>query len=408
MKSILFAITMGVASVLATLKIIVVAELVSPEQFGLFISYLSFAFFLGVGVSLGLVEGTVKLYPRLWAAGENQKLFLHSSHIFSILLSRYVVVLSIGLLCSWLFNLASFLVVISVTGVALGVTFFSITSSYMRAREAFYSLAWMNVFRNVFGILLVISMAYWFGTSQAMIAAELLSVLLLVGALLWIYLPKKMVTISKPVTPAFYSMEDRKQERYLYLSNMINLSPLYLDKVLITAIASPVVTAKYAIAMLVVQVFTLITNTVSQLYGTKVVKLGNSKEELQLKIVLTAKWVSFIAVLCVLTFIVFVISKEFDAIKAFFDKYEVSTELFLIAVLIAFLRVSVLFEFLLLSKEKEKKILEASILSSVVFFGGFGIAAVVGFTVEQFMLVVLASKLLQVAALALRVKHAAF
>ena len=382
-----FMFWMLLASSLGFVKVIALAYSLDVEAYGVYIAIFGVSTLAGAIASFGLLERTIKLYPRQWAAGKQLQILADAKLIVKRLLFRFLVFGFVGVIITNAIGLPfSWIEVISVGLLGLGSAWLSVFASLFRAVGSRIALQKFSIWRSGLACVFALIGGWRWGWSGAIagdVLASSATACFAIGSLKKLY--ARMPDIQRDSGSLEKNEEVDSGHDDLYFANMISAATVMADRALVGSSLGPAAAGAYGVIMLMPQVFQMLVNVISQYIGPLVIKLvylqrsDQSKfSELRLQSIL----LSLLAVICV----VFVLlARRLSFIETLFDKYAISDLALILAGLISAGQIYCLIEFHLIAYDCERQVFVASFWAGLLFLMLFAIGAYQSLAVEYFV-----------------------
>jgi len=351
---------------LGFLKFIVLSKILDPSDFGNYASLFGIATILSLVMSFGLIEETIKDYPRKWKLNEKNEILMDAKKVSLIISRRFF-------LCSSIFFLASFLLhlpftaieIFLVATVGLLTSLFSLMSSIIRAGESKKEIASFS-FLRYFSVFCMawIGCVYlgWKGAFFGDIAGSILVLLL------------KMHNLSKKseknkirkTTPVFDPLRTLNG-KYLFGSYILTAFTMNADKSLINLSLGPEASGSYAVIMIVPLIVQNLVNIFTQYLGPRII----NKADKNYSKTVVSKTLFFITILSLLATVFLLLSKKLCFFDSYFSKYNIKNSEIILSGLISITYISNLLEFNFIARDREKSIWYCTAAFVFFFFGAF-------------------------------------
>lgn len=390
------------ASALGFLKLLLAAHVLSTADFGHYTSVLGGGLLASSLLSVGLVEGTIKLYPRLWQAGRPDDIRTDSAVIGRRLAARFAVAATLLCGSASLMDLGyGPLPFLLGAGVGLGTAFLALQASMIRAVDSASLLQTFSVRRAVVTLLAVCAGGWLFGWTGAL-AGEAVAAILTV-AVTWGLVRSHFVRASRPCEHD-KGAEEASGGGTLYVSMFVTSATTQLDRGLVNATSGPVMAGTYSFVSLLTQAGLLLMNILTQRVGPAVIRthhetgraapLGILFKPVGLLVAVTAAFVIAALVL------------KRTSIYAFgFSRFEISDSAIMLAGALGMLSTTGLLEFWLIAENRERQIMRCSLVYAIIFFGTFAMIGKVWPCLEYFLLAACVAKAVHVAMLLVSIQN---
>jgi O-antigen/teichoic acid export membrane protein len=347
---------MAFASAISLVRGFAVAGVIDPAAFGVYVTVVAAATFASNLLSLGRVEATMKDYPRLFASGSAQHVRERADALMRTLTLRALAVLLPAGPAAWLFGGGELLLQVGLgVGVALGVALSSLYASAHRATldltrlgSAAFVRAALALAFGTLGALL----ASWPGALTGEIVAAVTGVL--ISRQLFITsLTRAPSTTTQGPARASSAVEGG---RWLFAATLLAAAPIYLDRAFVKATFGATAAGSYGFVMLFLTGATTAVGIISQKLGPQLVREEHAGAPLGTHLRLTATWAGAFALVCVAGMAVMGWALLEGPLHAFGARYQLSWSLLALVCLLCCAQVSVMFDWIFISRDHEKKV----------------------------------------------------
>lgn len=386
---------MLLASVMGLLKLLLLAYLMPTYEYGQYVTYFGVATFFSVLLSFGLVEKTIKDYPRRWASGQRREIFVDSFEIGRKIIFRCVFFGIFATIISLLgFIPLAPLSVLAVISLALCSSILALIGSLYRACGDKIALQGFTLCRSLLAISFSVLFGALWGWSGAFcgdIIGNLVGIAIAAIQLRHMYLSEYLV----PAPTQLIKHEDSGHFK-IYIANLMLAPQSMLDRSWVSTSIGSATAGTYSIVMLIPQCIQLLSNVVVQYVGPLVIKSVHLQEA-TIDSKSSVKFNLVVLAVCSLVLTLFaILVKRLPNLNHIFNKYEISDISLLLVGLVACGQIYSLIEFHLIARNREHDILVASIISSVVFLFVFAVASFCKASVDWFIFGIGLARLSQV------------
>ena len=260
--------------------------------------------------------------------------------------------------------------------IALNVALSSLYASAIRATTDVELLARNTLFRALIVIIFGLSGAYLFDW-QGVIIGEVLATIL--GTLITRHSVVQKINIfsqdknigCKDNTGGIPS----DNGFLLFVAGLLASAPVYLDRAFVAAVLGPAIVGTFAFLMLFVMSANTLTGIVAQKIGPQLIKMEHFGDSIDAQIKFAIRWLMLIWMMCVAGIALVSLSLFFEPARYFFDKFQLDFSLISTAAVMSLLQVSVVFDFILISRSKER----AVFVGACLYFVTAGFAALLVF-----------------------------
>jgi len=386
---------MLMASALGFIKLLALAYAMPAQAYGQYVGYIGIATFSSMLLSFGLIERTIKDYPRRWVSGQRTEVLIDAVQICRMLALRFIALGVLVFSLSFLnFIPVEPIAVLFTTGLALCTVFLTLVGSLYRAAGVQRALQNFTLLRStlVMGLCLPVgSMLGWQGAIAGDIAGNLLSIGFAVWRLHRMYRKENFVGASHPDL----AVSDKGHYK-IYTANLAVAPQSMLDRVWVNVAIGPALAGSYGVVMLIPQAVQLLGNVIVQYVGPLVIKLVHAKKSNSNRQSTVAFNAALLALFSLALTLSALIAKRIPFLNHIFEKYAISDISLVMVGLISCGQIYALIEFHLIAHDRESKVLFASIVSSIIFIVTFAGAAAAHASVEWFLAGVGAARWVQV------------
>ncbi len=393
-----YLVVMVLSSAIGFLKVIALAKLLGPAPFGHYIALYGVAVFTATLISLGLVEETIKQFPRLWTQNHQDEIAAKFRSIFKTLSLRYLVLTVFILLVThmpvWNLEYGS-AELLCVLAISWGTTIVLLYASIIRASDSIRHQKRFYFVRSVFAFIPAISLAFFFGWQGALIGEAL-------GVLIFVYFSAHLCNrinvnlfARKQSDPTLTTAKNSGGGGKLYLAFILSAAGAQLDKMFINQFVGAAQAGTYGVVSIIYQISALLVNIITQRVGTRFIKLNFNNAAFSQQLMNLLIWVGGFAIFMALGVAGLLLIQYLDFVNAFILKYGITREMLIYAGLIAILQIYTMLDFFLIAHDAENHVLLSSALGFLVFLGSFSYGYMAGVSIEWYLIFVLLSKLVQ-------------
>ena len=393
-----FTFWMMSASSLGFLKLLLLASLLDAESYGRYVVIFGIATLAGAIVSFGLIERTIKLYPRSWATGDRASVLVDARRVARLVAYRFALLgLAVGVatFAGWVPYPTSQIVCVCLLG--LGAASLSLFASIYRAVGSRLLLQKFSFWRSGVACISALLGGWAFGWVGAILGDVFAAAITLGHSA--VVLNKVFTECSgeeKPQGVIRDGADSSSGHGKLYVANMLSAITIMTDRALVGISLGSAAAGAYGLIMLLPQVFQMVVNVVSQYIGPLIIKsvyIGRRSDSALSTLGLQGV---ILAVLSVLVVFGALFIKHLAIFNAFFVKYDVSDTSVILAGFIAAGQIYSLIEFHLIARDGEGRILVSSLFAASTFFCLFALADYFTLQVEYFIAAVAIARWLQV------------
>jgi O-antigen/teichoic acid export membrane protein len=339
----------------------VVAGLLDPEDFTRYAVAVATGTFLSNFLSFGLIEGTIKQFPRMTVSGSAGALLSLSDGAIRRLAFRAALCAPLFAVVMWVIDRDRPMVFLAVTTIAFCVAVLGLLASVQRALLNVLNIAVANGLRASLYLALAATGAFAFGLRGA-IVGEIVAALL--GAIVSREIFKATLrSRALQTADAPLLAENVKAEHgvTLFIAYSAIAAPIYMDRAYVAAVFSPADGAAYAVLALFVTGATVFVNIVGQKVGPEIIareKSGATAAELVFG---AARWSAAVVAIWLLVIAALHWAMAMGLLP-FLDKYGITPVMLLAIAFTGCMQVASLFEFILIARDMERKMLVLSLI----------------------------------------------
>lgn len=359
-----YTIIMAFGAVITTIKLILFASYVAPEDFNAYVIPLSLGAFLAFCLSLGLVESTTKLFSRLHEEKNDLIVIGSYRYILPILLKRTILLCGLVTIFITFFTNRSIFWGLLIVVIAMIMAASTLLASMQRGTMKTNELAITSLLRAIMSFF-AIFFGYSFLPNYGPIIGEIVSqtLALLIGFMLLVKSHdmsyQELFTI--PLSRLSKSIsQGHGLKLSLFIAYLIMSTPLYLDRYYFELIYPISELAPYSLCAIFLSTSYLVFNTLYQRSGPLMIikyKSGTSPFAVMGMAVKT----SLAGTLCLtVIFGIVILIYVFGWAESLFTKYLVSLDMLLLVFLISILNCTAIFDGIFLSFDQEKGFMQSS------------------------------------------------
>lgn len=342
---------MAAGAVVSLVRGFVIAALLPPKEFAVYAMAVSAGALLANFLSFGLIEGTVKQFPRLVMAGGAGSLLSIADRGARTLAIRALLGLPVLAAIMFLVDSSRPLLFLAVAGVSFGAAWLNLLASVQRSTLNVLNVALANDARAFLYLALASLGAVFFGLTGAL-SGEIIGALL--GALVSREIFKATLRRDshlRPTSPAVVGVP-AEAGIAVFLAYSALAVPLYLDRSYVASVFGIRDAATYAVLALFASGASVFVNIVAQKVGPQIIASERAGVSLSGLLALATRWSLVVAVIW---------AAAISAVRwassagwlAFLAKYELTPQLFWAVLALGCVQVASIFEFILLARDRE-------------------------------------------------------
>ncbi len=364
MRTSIYLLLMSTAAGMSLVRGFVVAGLLPAASFTTYAVVVAVGTFLSNLLSFGLIEGTVKQFPRIAVSGGAAELLSLSDGAIGRLAVRTLYWLPLFAIITYLADRAHPFAFVAVALIAYGVAVLGVLASVQRALLNVLNVALANGLRATLYLVLA-SLGVWVLGLFGAVAGEILAAAL--GALGSRGIFKRTLRSLSPTAGriAVQDVASRiKAERgvTLFVAYSATAVPIYLDRPYVAAVFSRADSAAYAVMILFATGATVFVNIVGQKVGPELIQRERMGASLRALMAHALKW--SVAVIGVWIAIIAAAGALFSsgAFAFVLAKYALTVPMFVAVGLLGCAQITSLFEFILIARDMERQMLVLSLV----------------------------------------------
>ena len=394
-----FYVLMALASVFGFLKFFVLADFLTPADFAYYAAFFASVRFIAELTAFGGVDVTIKRFPRLVFHGRTSEIWTEATAKLWHLMGRYAVVFAVlwaGL--AYVEQPQPLIVASALTAMAIATNLFSLTASSFRALGALITLGGSAALRAmaVFAAILLLSSPGW----HRILAIE--SIVLFVVSVLALLVVRSLVYRHATAAPGAPS-EAEKQDQViskagdaplLFFGFFMALLPITLDRSFVVYFEPTSVSGLYTFCAIWTAAALTVIGIYSQKIGPEIVgrraagELTDPAGFILKRLAMLAGILGIGAVLsfCAIWLVLY---------DAYWVKYELTVPIAFLASLVAAVQATLIFDWVLIALDGEKRLIQSSTIFLTIFALGFVLTAALGFGYAGYAISVIAARLAQ-------------
>ncbi len=376
-----FAMSMMAATGFGLAKVIALAVFLPVEGYGFYISAFGMATFLGMLLSLGQIEPTYKVYPKLEAVGRGFEIPHRAQNLMRSLAVRLALCLAIAGLVAFKFEPFG----IGLTEVAavmvLALLFMAQTlmASVIRAIDSERFLPRFTAARGLMALGVTAPVAVLTQNWLLVLQIESLGIVLalLVTAFALHRHSSFASSIDQETLDVKFDDQEQKAGRLIYSSGLIAASIPYGGRSVLLALDGPAMAGAFGVLNALVQVAQLLASALAQKLAPDLLKEAALRGENarvgwidRFGVSLVLLWGTSIAVL-IGTSLSFLWTDGFE----FWSSYNITITVLLITALQMAMSAHLFLFFAIVSEDREKDLVFAALSAVLVFYAGLKLSS---------------------------------
>jgi O-antigen/teichoic acid export membrane protein len=374
---------------------LVLAALLPVEDFGLYVTFMAIGLFLSVLLSLGDIEATIKGFPRAQAAGNPQHILATSRHLTTRLSQRMLAAAAILIPLSYLLTRDAHLTLLFALGIAaaLPAALLGLLASVARAVPDLMMLAKSALLRTALALALSCAGAWVFGAAGAL-AGEVAA-----AALAVLYAKTIYAELARPASPAQAPAAAPQATGGLWLlaASLVVSALVYLDRSFVAFALGVEEAGRFGLLMIFVTGANALVGQAVQKVGPDLIRAQHQGVGVSQQLRLLRPWlIAFAGVILGLVFAGFLaLSMPWTA--AFLQKFRIGAAEILLAGGLGLLQVGTVFDWMLISHNRERQVLLAAIAFAAALLLPALIGLYSGLSLQGILMIMIAARLAQIA-----------
>lgn len=399
----LFVIAVFFGSGLSVLKILALTNILPAEELGALLTTLALVQFSSIIINFGLSESTFKDFPKKAINRDFREIRTRLQDIFSIAISRILLLLCCGLTlsASKLLEVKPEVVILFCILSLLGTLSLCVASLIRALHDAALQSS-VPLFRGFISLTIVCLTSIFFKNLESLLIAEVFSNILLITLTLILTKKKFQFQFLQFREIKFIPIRIRDHSRFnedgkrVFLSTLFSSALLTLDKPAVSLVYGLETGGKYAAITVIYQIVSTFINSITQRIGVSFISLQNQICGNKKQIEFLLKGIGAHSFFTVLIFIYIYIYRDF--LLSLSENYillKQDTLLSLYSVYI-FLSFYTLLDFLLLARNIEKGMLVSSLFAATSFLFFTSACFAFNLTLVYFFYILIASRAAQI------------
>lgn len=398
-RSGIFFATMALASAISLLRGFVVAGVLDPAAFGTYVVIVAAGTFGSNLLSFGRVEATWKEFPRLWIAGERQQVRERADAVMRMLAARALYACIAIIVMSRIFdNVDLGMSAVAGVAVALGVACTSVYASVLRASYDLGRLGQAALYRAGLALLLA-AIGAGIASSVGALIGEVLA------AAAGVVVSRRLLSAAMAhASDAAIENLPRATERdgpaggrWLAAAFLVGAVPFYLDRLFVASSFSPQEAGTYGFLMLFASGAAAAVGVITQKLGPQLLREERAGATVPAQLRLVLRWAGAFCVACVIGMSLTSWLLLAGPAQILGGRYALSTELIAVISLLCCVQVTVMFDWILISRDREHQVF----LVAAVFLAAACSAALatllLGLELLVFIVLMLGAKVISLA-----------
>lgn len=397
-----FFLLMLIASGFGLAKLVMLAKVLEPSAFGEFVTLLGVGALSGILLSFGVVEATVKTYPRLWALGRAQEIRVQARSAATKLTLRVAGLGAIAAAASALGLLPyGVLAIVATSVIGLLSAVLSLLTSILRAADATDSVRNLMLARNGLAFAFALAGALAFSWQGALVGEAIgASVAVAIGRRDARRRARPGREIARLANGGESPVTESRGIR-LYLAYLSSATIAMGDRAVVNAAAGAAAAGAYGIVVIVVQAGQILVNILIQRIGAILIKGtadDGSRPPPTSLLLLAAGGCTVLASGGLLAL------QASGWPAAIWERYDISPTTLVLAGIVAGLQIYSVLEYHLIARDAETSVLLASTAALAAAVLGAVAAVFLAAPLDAYVAAVLAARLMQIAILALSLR----
>lgn len=362
---IVFYTLMALTSVVAIAKLGTLAAILSPEDFSRYSATFALVTFTCGLISFGLVEGTVKKFTRLIAFGRSAELRVEYLSTLRQLTLRHFLVLLLAATLSAFFQPDFIVLAPTLVLLAYVTNSFSIVSSVLRGYDRLLTFGTSALVRATCALLFASLGAALFGWKAALLADAAATGAVCLAYLIYIW-GLMREDVARPSAGADDQLVSRRRDGvWLFVAFTVALIPVSFDRLWLVYFSTPTTASQYAFTSLWMSAATMLVTVYIQKLGPELIRsyalrrdispVGTAIKRSAMTSLLIAAGAACSLVVVKLVFA-----------DIYWDRYSMSLEIAIAVVAVSALQITPIYDWALISADKEIGVFAAAAVFAAV------------------------------------------
>ena len=384
-----YTIIMAFGAVITTIKLILFASYVAPEDFNAYVIPLSLGAFLAFFLSLGLVESTTKIFSRLHEEKNDLIVIGSYRYILPILLKRSILLFGLITIYITFFKNNSIFWGLSIGVIAMILAMSTLLASMQRSTMKTNVLASTSLLRAIISFF-AIFVGYSFSPNYGPVSGEIFSQTLSLFIGFVLLLKSHGMSHQELFTTSISRISKSIRQGHglklsLFIAYLIMSIPLYLDRYYFELTYPISELAPYSLCAIFLGASYLMFNALYQRSGPLMIIEYKSGVSPFAVIGMAAK-TTLAGTLCLTFFFgIVILIYLFGWAESLFTKYWVSPDMLLLVFLISIFNCTGIFEGVFLSFDQEKTFMQSSFFYLTCLLMLVGINFLFSFSLLNFL-----------------------
>lgn len=373
---------MAIASAIGFVKFFMLAAWLSPSEFALYAAIFAAVRFVAELVAFGRVDVTVKRFPRLILLGNLSRIGHETLRLTWVLAATYLCLTIIaGVATHYVGPQEAQLVCLGLAGLAFATNLFSLSSSVLRALGALPLFALTAIVRSALSVLaiaLVVS-AGWISVliaeSVALVTAGLVILVVALNRL-----ARQEAAADSPLAVQSKDNADselnqvsrRRDGPLLFVSFMVSLIPISMDRFVVTWLETAQVAALYAFCGIWLTGAYTVVAIYNQKFGPEIVQQAALNPGTCLRAYCLRRMMAVAVILFSGSLVTF-LGLWFFFHETYWARYSLGPEFVIFATLAATAQAVTVFDWALVARDREPQLFLGSCFFFVTLATGFAI-----------------------------------
>lgn len=366
---------------LGIVRLLVLAALLSVEDYGIYSIGIAIVMFLSSLPALGLVEETRKSYPRLYADGRADEIVARADHVTRLVGRRTAVIGAVAVIGAltlgyhiWAIGIAA------LTILAFGVAWSLVMASALRAGGSPFPLAATSFIRAIVTLILCVAVAKPFGL-MGVLWGEAIGAL--IGSSSMRFALRRLYGNSRKASPETYPTHASQAGMLVFLGMLFVSAPAYLNRPVAALAMPPAEVGTLALLLVLVSVLQTTVGIIDQIVGPRLIHWERAGLSLNIQKRRLFLIIGSLALFCFLCFGLIWQALHLPLVSPIIEKYALSGTMMLPAAVLSAFSITTIIDWMLQAHNLERWVTIAAIgnlatfgfLTLLVILGNIGMLA---------------------------------
>jgi len=358
------------------LRMIFVAAILSTLEFSGYAAIVSAGAFVSILLSFGVIEGTIKQFPRMGAIKQYDIILKESLSLVKVLSARSFYLLVVFIISIFvLFKVPGDYIAIILIGYIGAIT--SLFASLQRALFNPLHLAFSSFLRTLVMFVFVVISGLLYGYYGALIAEVVVG--LMAMFIPWIIanytIKNKARTEECLLVGNNYSSIISEHGIVLFFTYLILSIPIYLDRMYVNTFYDSDSSATYSVIAIFLSISIVLPNIISQKLGPVLIKMQTQLTSSEVITHKALRWSVLTISIWILIITTIGLGFQSGYLPASLEKYRISIDMLFAIGVLGCMNIAAFFEFIVISYNYEKQFLYIALgyILLIIFIASFAI-----------------------------------